>query len=205
MADNALSQNDQNFAHAMKSKLRLNREHQNSQASEVSASVNEQSEQTVENSLSNLIIQVAMQDHPGLTEQTARKMLDEIGGQKLTSKHVLATNLQVCVCQLLQCRPLLPHSRTRLILPLLSVKYCSRMPVYIVLQMSWQLTPQKRANSSLRGAYQVKFYSSIYRKKLPGLKTAISDSLHQCCQNSAHVLNPHNQFCVSNKGHEQPK
>tara|TARA_R100001086_G_scaffold199955_1_gene116150 strand:+ start:401 stop:643 length:243 start_codon:yes stop_codon:yes gene_type:complete len=80
MADNTLSQIDQDFAHAMALKLRLNREQRNSQTSEMSALANEPSEQTVGDSLRNSIIQAAMQDHPGLTEETAQKMLDELGG-----------------------------------------------------------------------------------------------------------------------------
>ena len=80
MSGATLSQYDQDFAHAMQLKLRLNREQRNSQTSEMSASVNEQSEQTVGDSLRSSIIQAAMQDHPDLTEQTAHKMLDELGG-----------------------------------------------------------------------------------------------------------------------------
>ena len=80
MADNTLSQIDQDFAHAMALKLRLNREQRNPQVYAVSALDRETSDQTIVNSLRNSIIQAAMQDHPGLTEETAQKMLDEIGG-----------------------------------------------------------------------------------------------------------------------------
>ena len=80
MADNTLSQYDQDFADAMALKLRLNREQRNSQTSEMSSPDNESSEQTVGDSLRNSIIRSAMQRHPDLTEETARKMLDEIGG-----------------------------------------------------------------------------------------------------------------------------
>mgnify|MGYP001224463472 CR=1 FL=1 len=80
MADTTLSKYDQDFADAMALKLRLNREQRNSQTSEMSAPDNEPSEQTVGDSLRNSIIQAAMQDHPALTEETARRMLDEIGG-----------------------------------------------------------------------------------------------------------------------------
>ena len=80
MADNTLSKYDQDFAHAMALKLRLNREQRNSQTSAVSALDKEPSKQTVGYSLRNSIIRSAMQRHPDLTEETARKMLDEIGG-----------------------------------------------------------------------------------------------------------------------------
>ena len=80
MADNTLSKYDQDFAHAMALKLRLNREQRNSQTSAVSALDKEPSEQTVGDSLRSSIIQAAMQGHPGLTAQEAQEMLDEIGG-----------------------------------------------------------------------------------------------------------------------------
>ena len=80
MANNTLSKYDQDFAHAMALKLRLNREQRNSKTSEMSAPDNEPSEQTVGDSLRSSIIQAAMQDHPGLTAQEAQEMLDEIGG-----------------------------------------------------------------------------------------------------------------------------
>ena len=80
MADTTLSKYDQDFAHAMALKLRLNREQRDSQTSAVWALDKEPSEQTVGDSLRSSIIQAAMQDHPDLTEQTAHKMLDELGG-----------------------------------------------------------------------------------------------------------------------------
>ncbi len=80
MADNTLSKYDQDFAHAMELKLRLNREQRDSQTSAVWALDKEPSEQTVGDSLRSSIIQAAMQDHPGLTAQEAQEMLDEIGG-----------------------------------------------------------------------------------------------------------------------------
>ena len=80
MANNTLSKYDQDFAHAMALKLRLNREQRNSKTSEMSAPDNESPEQTVGDSLRSSIIQAAMQDHPGLTAQEAQEMLDEIGG-----------------------------------------------------------------------------------------------------------------------------
>ena len=80
MADNTLSEYDQDFAHAMALKLRLNREQRNSQTSAVSALDKESSEQSVGYSVRNSIIRSAMQRHPGLTAQEAREMLDELGG-----------------------------------------------------------------------------------------------------------------------------
>ena len=80
MSEATLSQYDQDFAHAMRLKLRLNREQRNSQTSEMSAPDNEQSEQTVGDSLRSSIIQSAMQRHPDLTAQEAQEMLDELGG-----------------------------------------------------------------------------------------------------------------------------
>ena len=80
MAETTLFKYDQDFAHAMALKLRLNREQRDSQTSAVWALDKEPSEQTVGDSLRNSIIQAAMQDHPALTEETARRMLDEIGG-----------------------------------------------------------------------------------------------------------------------------
>jgi hypothetical protein len=80
MADTTLSKYDQDFADAMALKLRLNREQRNSQTSEMSASANEPSEQTAGDSLRTSIIQSAMQRHPGLTEEEAQEMMDEIGG-----------------------------------------------------------------------------------------------------------------------------
>ena len=80
MSEVTLSQYDQDFAHEIRLKLRLNREQRNSQTSEMSAPENEQSEQTVGDSLRSSITQAAMQDHPDLTEQTAQEMLDELGG-----------------------------------------------------------------------------------------------------------------------------
>ena len=53
MADNTPSQIDQDFAHAMALKLRLNREQRNSQAYAVSALDKEKFEQTLVNSLRN--------------------------------------------------------------------------------------------------------------------------------------------------------
>ena len=63
MSEAILSQHDQDFAHAMQLKFRLNREQRNSQTSEMSAEDNEQSEQTLGDSLRSSIIQSAMQRH----------------------------------------------------------------------------------------------------------------------------------------------
>ena len=80
MAETTLFKYDQDFAHAMALKLRLNREQRDSQTSAVWALDKEPSEQTVGDSLRSSIIQSAMQRHPGLTAQEAQEMLDEIGG-----------------------------------------------------------------------------------------------------------------------------
>ena len=80
MAETTLFKYDQDFAHAMALKLRLNREQRDSQTSAVWALDKEPSEQTVGDSLRSSIIQAAMQDHQGLTAQKAQEMLDEIGG-----------------------------------------------------------------------------------------------------------------------------
>ena len=74
-----MDKKDLEFAEAMKLKLRLNREQRNSQATEVSQVVSEPPEQTKVNSLRASIIQSAMARHPNLTEETAQKMLDEMG------------------------------------------------------------------------------------------------------------------------------
>jgi hypothetical protein len=80
MAVQNLSKYDQDFAHAMALKLRLNREQRNSQASEMSVQEDEQSEQTVGGSLRSSIIQSAMERHPDLTAQEAHEMLEAAGG-----------------------------------------------------------------------------------------------------------------------------
>ena len=67
------------FAEAMQTKLRLNREKRNSQDSEVSAAANEQSVQTDANSLRASIIEETRKRHPDLTDETANKMMDEFG------------------------------------------------------------------------------------------------------------------------------
>ena len=67
MSEATLSHYDRDFAHVMALKLRLNGELRNSQTSEISASISEQSEQIVGDSLCSSIIQTAMQDHPDFT------------------------------------------------------------------------------------------------------------------------------------------
>ena len=74
-----MDKKDLEFAEAMKLKLRLNRGQQTSQDSEVSAASNEQSVQTDVNSLRISIIEEARKRHPGLTDETANKMMDEFG------------------------------------------------------------------------------------------------------------------------------
>ena len=74
-----MDKKDLEFSEAMKLKLRLNRIQRNSKTTEVSQGASEPSEQTEVNSLRASIIQSAMARHPNLTEETAQKMLDEMG------------------------------------------------------------------------------------------------------------------------------
>lgn len=74
-----MDKKDLEFAEAMKLKLRLNREQRNSRDTESNQVANEPSEPTGGNSLRASIIQSAMARHPNLTEETAQKMLDEMG------------------------------------------------------------------------------------------------------------------------------
>ena len=74
-----MDKKDLEFAEAMQLKLRLNREKRNSQDSGVSAAANEQSVQTDANSLRASIIEETRKRHPGLTDETANKMMDEFG------------------------------------------------------------------------------------------------------------------------------
>ena len=78
-SDNALSQYDQDFAHAMALKLRLSRE-KKLKASEASQPSSEPSE-TKEGMVFDRseIIASAQKRHPGLTKETAEQMMDELG------------------------------------------------------------------------------------------------------------------------------
>ena len=80
MTSNKFSQKDQDFADAMATKLRLNRERLR-QAEEANNKVNNLSEkQKREIGDCRLsIIKSAMEDHPDLTVETALKMMEEFG------------------------------------------------------------------------------------------------------------------------------
>ena len=79
MADNTLSEYDQDFAHAMALKLRLSRE-KKQKASEVLPPSSEPSE-TKEEVIFDRSATIAeiQQDHPALTKETAEQMMDELG------------------------------------------------------------------------------------------------------------------------------
>ena len=80
LLEDVLEKKDLEFAEAMQLKLRLNREQQTSQGSEVSeAGSGEQSVQEGGNSLRASIIDETRKRHPGLTDETANKMMDEFG------------------------------------------------------------------------------------------------------------------------------
>ena len=80
MADATLSQYDQDFAHAMALKLRLNRE-QRSKDTRVSAKVHAPSVPSEGLSgISESIVQESMEDFPGLTREKAMAMLEAAGG-----------------------------------------------------------------------------------------------------------------------------
>ena len=79
MADNTLSDYDQDFAHAMALKLRLSRE-KKQKALEVSPPSSEPSETKEEMIFDRSeIIASAQKRHPGLTKETAEQMMDELG------------------------------------------------------------------------------------------------------------------------------
>jgi hypothetical protein len=79
MADNTLSDYDQDFAHAMALKLRLSRE-KKQKALEVSPLSSEPSETKEEMIFDRSeIIASAQKRHPGLTKETAEQMMDELG------------------------------------------------------------------------------------------------------------------------------
>lgn len=74
-----MDKKDLDFAEAMKLKLRLSREQQTSEDSEGLAASNEQSVPTDVNSLRTSIIEETRKRHPGLSDETANKMMDEFG------------------------------------------------------------------------------------------------------------------------------
>ena len=79
MTSNTLSKYDQDFANAMATKLRLNREQLNNESSENSVQANEPSE-AVEEDFRESMIQEGLEEFPGLTREKALKMLEEMGG-----------------------------------------------------------------------------------------------------------------------------
>ena len=78
MTSNTLSKYDQDFADAMVTKLRLNREHLNNESSESSVQASE-SPEAVEEDLRETLIQEGLKEFPGLTREKALKMLEEMG------------------------------------------------------------------------------------------------------------------------------
>ncbi len=69
---------EQEFAQAMQTKLRLNREAR-SQVTETSQDASAQSDNNGATELRNSIVAEAMADNPDLTEETALEMLEELG------------------------------------------------------------------------------------------------------------------------------
>ena len=78
MTSNTLSKYDQDFADAMVTKLRLNREQLNNESSESSVKASESLE-AVEEDLRETLIQEGLKEFPGLTREKALKMLEEMG------------------------------------------------------------------------------------------------------------------------------
>ena len=78
MTSNTFSKKDQDFANAMATKLRLNREQLNHNSSESSVKANEPPE-AVEEDFREPLIQEGLEEFPGLTWEKAKKMLDEMG------------------------------------------------------------------------------------------------------------------------------
>ena len=76
MTSNTLSKYDQDFADAMATKLRLNREQLNNESS-VKAS---EPPDAVEEDFRKTLIQEGLEEFPGLTWEEAEQMLDEMGG-----------------------------------------------------------------------------------------------------------------------------
>ena len=78
MTSNTLSKYDQDFANAMATKLRLNREQLNNENSESSVQASEPPE-AVEEDFRETLIQEGLEEFPGLTWEEAKQMLDEMG------------------------------------------------------------------------------------------------------------------------------
>ena len=76
MTSQKLSKYDQDFADAMATKLRLNREQLNNESS---VKANEPPE-AVEEDFRETLIQEGLEEFPGLTWKEAEQMLDEMGG-----------------------------------------------------------------------------------------------------------------------------
>ena len=79
MTSNKLSKYDQDFANAMATKLKLNREQLKNESSENSVQANEPPE-AVEEDFRETLIQEGLEEFPGLTWEEAKQMLDEMGG-----------------------------------------------------------------------------------------------------------------------------
>ena len=78
MTSNKLSKYDQDFANAMATKLKLNREQLKNESSENSVQANEPPE-AVEEDFRETLIQEGLEEFPGLTWEEAKQMLDEMG------------------------------------------------------------------------------------------------------------------------------
>ena len=79
MTSNNLLKYDQDFADAMATKFKLNREQLNKVSSESSVQSNELTE-LVEENFRKSLIQEGLEEFPGLTWEEAEQMLDEMGG-----------------------------------------------------------------------------------------------------------------------------
>ena len=75
MTSQKLSKYDQDFADAMATKLKLNREQLNNESS-VQAS---EPPEAVEEDFRETLIQEGLEEFPGLTWEEAKQMLDEMG------------------------------------------------------------------------------------------------------------------------------
>ena len=75
MTSQKLSKYDQDFAGAMATKLKLNREQLNNESS---VKANEPPE-AVEEDFRETLIQESLEEFPGLTWEEAKQMLDEMG------------------------------------------------------------------------------------------------------------------------------
>ena len=78
MTSQKLSKYDQDFANAMATKLKLNREQLKNESSENSVQANEPPE-AVEEDFRETLIQEGLEEFPGLTREKALKMLEEMG------------------------------------------------------------------------------------------------------------------------------